>query len=78
MEGTLPVFDNYCFYIHRLKMRSKLNYKSKLVDLCKEASNPFIVSLAKDISDASDNIDNFFFSTKARDLTNSKNKLINK
>lgn len=70
MEGTLPVFDNYCFYIHRLKMRSKLNYKSKLVDLCKEASNPFIVSLAKDISDASDNIDNFFFSTKARDLTN--------
>ncbi|KAN0006966.1 hypothetical protein ACTFIU_005159 [Dictyostelium citrinum] len=70
MEGTLPVFDSYCFYIHRLKMRSKLNYKTKLVDLCKETSNPFIVSLAKDISDASDNIDNFFFSTKARDLAN--------
>ncbi|EGC37226.1 hypothetical protein DICPUDRAFT_150228 [Dictyostelium purpureum] len=70
MEGTLPVFDNYCFYVHRLKTRSKLNYKAKLVEIAKELQNPFIISLGKDISDCSDKIDDYFFSTKARDLLN--------
>ncbi|KYR01322.1 hypothetical protein DLAC_02044 [Tieghemostelium lacteum] len=71
MEST-PIFDQYCFYIHRLKLRSVLDYKNKLPLLAKDPQEPRIVKLAKEIYDISINFDKYFYSDAARDLNNLK------
>ncbi|EFA76363.1 hypothetical protein PPL_10128 [Heterostelium album PN500] len=63
-----PVFDQQCLFIHRLKQRSAPNYKVKLAELSSDASNPHIFQLAKELSDASDNYNNQYFSQNAKDL----------
>ncbi|EGG14228.1 hypothetical protein DFA_11998 [Cavenderia fasciculata] len=62
-------FDQYCFFIHRLKLRSTLNYRTKLPTLAKDqAGSPLIVKIAKELNDASESYNTFYYSEKAKNL----------
>ncbi|KAF2073958.1 hypothetical protein CYY_004745 [Polysphondylium violaceum] len=71
-------YDSYCFFIHRLKIRTKVNLKADVLQLSKDSQDPIIVKLAQEINDASDLIDTYFFSEKARSLKDiNRGELIN-
>jgi len=71
-------YDAYCFFIHRLKIRTKLNLKANVLQLSKDSQDPIIVKLAQEINDASELFDTYFFSEKARNLKDiNKDEVIN-
>eukprot|EP01132_Coremiostelium_polycephalum_P003659 gene3659-4557_t len=70
-SSSTLIFDQYCFFTHRLKLRSKLNYTSKLGSLVSSQDNsPQLLKLAKELNDISEVFETYFYSNKARDLNN--------